>query len=81
MSTKNFLETLTRELRVNGVEPVYTMDDTGVTVTMRDDMTGTTIGVAKGNDLETALATLLGRFAGSTRMVKVYDTRSDVRAL
>lgn len=77
----NFLETLTTQLRKNGVEPVYTMDDTGVLVTMRDDLTGTTIGVAKGNDLETALATILGRFAGSTRMVKVYDTRPDRKDL
>jgi hypothetical protein len=77
----NFLEQITTELRKNNVEPFYTMDETGVTVTMRDEFTKTTVGVAKGNTLEEAVATILGRFAGSTRNVKVYDTRTSYNEL
>ena len=63
MNNLDFLTTLTKHLLRNGLDYEVTLEGSGTTVKLLDDMTGSTIATSKQETLEEALAATLASAA------------------
>ncbi len=74
-STDKLLATMTQELISNGLDYEVTLEGSGTTVKLLDDMTGSTLATSKRETLEEALTSVLiqaasrsGNFQGLSRL-------------